>query len=120
MSTLSKTLRKVRGVRGATLRQVEKATGVSNAYLSQLENGSTSKPSPEILMKLAGFYEVPYESLLRSAGYLPAAPPSEAGAGAHVSAIEAALLSVKLTEDEEFKVAEFIEFLRVQRRQRGQ
>jgi len=53
-----------------TLRQVEGATDVSNAYLSQLENGLVSNPSPNILNNLSEFYDVPYEILLEKAGYL--------------------------------------------------
>ena len=56
-----------------SLREVEEATGkeISNAYLSQLENGKISKPSPSILHSLAGVYSVPYEKLMERAGYLP-------------------------------------------------
>lgn len=58
-----------------SLREVEEATGkeVSNAYLSQLENGKISKPSPSILYSLASVYGVPYEKLMERAGYLPPA-----------------------------------------------
>lgn len=37
---------------GLTLRQVEEKTGISNAYLSQLENGKIKKPSFKIVSKL--------------------------------------------------------------------
>lgn len=117
MRSLAETLRHIRGVRGYSLREVEKETGISNAYLSQLENGNTLHPSPHVLQKLAGYYEVPYESLMADAGYLQ--PAAEGGRPkARASAIEAALMTAKLTDDEQLKVAEFIEFLRSQRRQR--
>lgn len=48
-----KTLRENTGI---TLREVEKETGISNAYLSQLENGKIKKPSYEIVMTLVNFY----------------------------------------------------------------
>ena len=38
-----------------TLRQVEKQTGISNAYLSQLENGKSS-PSYDKVKTLINFY----------------------------------------------------------------
>lgn len=41
-----------------SLRSVEEATSVSNAYLSQLERGKIREPSLEILRKLALYYGV--------------------------------------------------------------
>jgi len=63
-------LRKVRLAKGKTLRQVEAQTGISNAYLSQLENGQVDNPSPQFLEKLAEAYGIDYPGLLRIAGYL--------------------------------------------------
>ncbi len=114
---LAEALRQVRGVKGLSLREVEKATGISNPYLSQLENGKAENPSPHVLFKLAAFYEVPYEALMEAAGYL-ARPPAVAGEPKRPGAIQAALLSAELTADEQGKVAEFIQFLRSQRRPR--
>jgi len=57
------------------LREVEEASGVSNAYLSQLETGKISKPSPHILHKLAAVYGVPYEVLMEKAGYISRSVP---------------------------------------------
>jgi len=54
-------------------REVEKLCGVSNSYLSQLENGQRGIPSPDILKKLAPVLKVSYEELLVAAGYLPSA-----------------------------------------------
>ena len=62
-------LRQVKG-RSVSLREVERQTGISNEYLSQLERGIAKKPAPDVLQKLAKFYQVPYETLLVSAGYL--------------------------------------------------
>ena len=62
-------LRQVKG-RSVSLREVERQTGISNEYLSQLERGVAKKPTPEVLQKLAKFYGAPYESLLIAAGYL--------------------------------------------------
>jgi transcriptional regulator with XRE-family HTH domain len=62
----------LRTAKGLSLREVEEATGkgVSNAYLSQLENGKIKKPSPNVLYSLAEVYAVPYEALMEKAGYL--------------------------------------------------
>ncbi|HTO77370.1 MAG TPA: helix-turn-helix transcriptional regulator [Thermoanaerobaculia bacterium] len=113
---LSHVLRRLRGIRGATLREVDAKTGISNAYLSQLENGNASNPSPHLLLKLAEYYDVPYESLLEAAGYLHRSEGSKTSG--RVSALQAALLGAQLTDDEQVKVGEFIEFLRMQRTSR--
>ncbi len=46
----------MRSLKNVTLRQVEKATGISNCYLSQLENGKIKRPSHEIVTKLQTYY----------------------------------------------------------------
>jgi transcriptional regulator with XRE-family HTH domain len=99
----------LRTAQGFSLRQVEEATGkaVSNAYLSQLENGKIKKPSPNVLHSLAEVYAVPYESLMEKAGYLL---PNEGGAGRRkrlaVFAID------DLTAEEEEELLKYLAFLR--------
>jgi transcriptional regulator with XRE-family HTH domain len=63
-------LKTLRATRRMTLRGVEQSAAVSNAYLSQLEQGRIAKPSPQILHKLAACYGIPYEDLLTKAGYM--------------------------------------------------
>ena len=117
--TLGETLRLTRKLKGLSLREVEERTGISNAYLSQLETGKAENPSPHVLHKLSEVYDVPYESLMKAAGYL-VKPGPKSGPPKRPSAIQAALMSAKLTPEEEKKVAEFIEFLRSQwRRPKG-
>jgi repressor LexA len=65
-----KYIRYLRKQANLTIRQLELYSGVSNAYLSQLENGKRNVPSPEILRKLSGPLKVPYEELMAKAGYL--------------------------------------------------
>lgn len=69
-SALGNHLRALRAARALTLREVEASSSVSNAYISQLEQGKISSPSPHILQKLANSYGVPCESLLQRAGYM--------------------------------------------------
>lgn len=92
--------------RPATLRVVSAKTGISNAYLSQLESGEAARPSPEKLHALADYYEVPYESLMREAGYIRRAAEGEAP---DVSAFEMQLMSMKLNPDEQDQVVRFVE-----------
>src|SRR5262245_51371598 len=76
MKQLGKTLTMARERKALTLREVERITGVSNAYLSQLENDRIKAPSPNVLHKLAGLYDLPYAALMLQAGY-PAAESRE-------------------------------------------
>ncbi len=110
--TLAEELRRLRGIRGASLRDVEKETNISNAYLSQLEHGDIKEPSPNILYKLAQFYEIKYEILMESAGYLK----HNKNKSKHPSAMQAALMSAKLTGEEMEEVAKFLEYLKSKKR----
>lgn len=114
-SKLAEELRRIRGIRNVSLRKVEEATGISNAYLSQLERGEAKSPSPSKLHSLAEFYGVPYESLMEAAGYL-AEKPFHEGAKQSISATQAALMSADLNKEEQEMVAKYIGFLRSQRK----
>ena len=64
---IGETLRRLRG--DTSIRAVQRLTGVSNAYLSQIEKG-TRHPGPRLLGRLAALYGVSVHDLLRKAGYL--------------------------------------------------
>ncbi len=63
-------LHNLRKKKGLTLKQVEKAARVSNAYLSQLERGRRRPPHPDILKRLSNVYGVSHRELFIAAGYL--------------------------------------------------
>jgi transcriptional regulator with XRE-family HTH domain len=63
-------LRDLRKIKGYTIREVSDRSGVSTAYISQLENGNRGVPSPEILMKLSEGLNISYSDLMNLAGYL--------------------------------------------------
>ncbi|MBS4201857.1 helix-turn-helix transcriptional regulator [Bacillus sp. FJAT-49732] len=63
-------IKKFRKQRNLTIRQLELYSGVSNSYLSQLENGKRGIPSAEILKKLSGPLDVPQNELMIAAGYI--------------------------------------------------
>ena len=63
-------MRELRKSKGLTLKQVEHAAKVSNAYISQIERGLRNPPHPDILKRLAVAYEVTHRELLIAAGYL--------------------------------------------------
>ena len=112
MSVIGEELRRLRLHRGVSLRDVEKETKISNAYLSQLESGKAEQPSPRILHKLAEFYNVPYESLMGVAGYLRSTQNGNSNAG---TPLHTALMSAELTHDEAQIVSRFVDFLRKER-----
>ena len=57
-------LRELRERSRYSLRNVESYTGISNSYISMLENGKRSYPSHSMLQRLAKLYRVPMEELL--------------------------------------------------------
>ena len=63
-------LKSLRDRQRMSLRDVEKESGVSNAYIAQLEKGDRPAPSPDILKKLAHVYNITVRELLMRAGYL--------------------------------------------------
>jgi SOS regulatory protein LexA len=63
-------LKELRKERGLSIRQLEKLSGVSNAYISLLENGKKGFPSPEILKKIHEPLGVSYDELMEKAGYI--------------------------------------------------
>ncbi len=70
MAAFGPYLRELRRAARLTLKQVERAAHVSNAYLSQIERGLRNPPHPDILKRLATVYDVPPADLLIAAGYL--------------------------------------------------
>lgn len=89
-----------------TLREVEKATDVSNAYLSQLESGKIKQPSPLTLHKLATFYGVSYEVLMEKVGYPVPKKEEKLQSGT------AAYRIGEITEDEEVELLNYLKFIR--------
>jgi len=101
----------VRQSKGFTLREVQEATdnAVSNAYLSQLENGKIQKPSPNILHALAEVYGIEYTILMEKAGYITTA--SKSAAPARHGRL-ATLSKMDLTTEEEEELFRYLNYLR--------
>jgi transcriptional regulator with XRE-family HTH domain len=114
-SALGTLLSDLRVAKGLSLRQVEQATqrAVSNAYLSQLEQGKIQQPAPSILHRLAAVYAIPYEALMEKAGYL--LPQAARAAGGRRKRLAAFAID-DLTAEEEEKLLEYLAFLRSRRR----
>jgi len=109
MKSLGKTLKDARELIPLTLRQVEEAAGISNAYLSQLENEKIKKPSANVLYKLANLYNIELNSLLAAAGII------QESTDAKSKLLNSAALSAeKLTQEEEDQLLKYLKFLRNQ------
>jgi transcriptional regulator with XRE-family HTH domain len=109
-------LRSVRQGKGWTLRDVGEASAqeVSNAYLSQIENGKISKPSPQMLFSLATVYDVSYENLMERAGYIGRTRANEHAPAKHGRAATCAI--DHLTAEEEQELLKHLEFMRWKRK----
>jgi len=100
-------LKSLRQAKGLSLRDVERVTSVSNAYLSQLESERIKQPSPTVLHKLARFYDVPYDYLMECVGYPAAGSTSrESTKPTHSDRLG------KLTGDEEIALLDYLAFIR--------
>lgn len=113
--TLGQYLASIRNDRKMSLRQVEEASGreVSNAYLSQLENGKIQQPSPTILNKLADIYKIDYVTLMELAGYLPATSTRD---DAQRHGRLATFAEHNLSQEEEAQLMEYLQFIRTKKR----
>jgi transcriptional regulator with XRE-family HTH domain len=63
-------LKSLRDKQRMSLRDAERVSGVSNAYISQIESGTKPPPHPDILKKLAKAYNVTVRELYMRAGFM--------------------------------------------------
>ena len=107
--TLGRFLRAARDAKALSLRDVERSTGISNPYLSQLESGRIKGPSPNVLFKLAELYQVDYAEMMDLAGY-----PSPKLGRRRTEGVLSRLGPI--TTDEASQLSEYLAFLRGRRR----
>ena len=108
MSTLGITLKKTRESVSLTLREVEEVSGISNAYLSQLENDKIKKPSANILYKLSNVYNIDLNTLLSAAGIIKKSSNILSENNEWSNRI--AFYAPKLNEEQKKEVENFIKF----------
>ena len=108
-------IRKARQDVSMSLRDVEEATNkeVSNGYLSQLESGKITKPSPHVLHALSQALSVNYETLMQRAGYL--LPTAKRAKGLKHGRAATCTID-NLTADEESQLLEYLTFLRTKKK----
>lgn len=59
--------------------------GISNGYLSLIEQGNVVSPSPRYLMAMANHYELPFDRLMALAGHPSGSEPASASRGPRVA-----------------------------------
>lgn len=107
MADYGKYFKGLRESKNLTLRDVEKKTDISNAYLSQLETGKVKQPSPVNLYKLAEIYEVPYELLMEKVGFpVPKGKLEVNNKHGTYSRFG------KITDEEELELLDYLSFIR--------
>lgn len=105
--SLGETLKECRELMPLTLRQVEEAIGISNAYLSQLENDKIKKPSANFLYKLSCLYKIDIDVLLYAAGIISDKPATGGGAMGAIAG-----QAGQLTSEEEIQLLDYLKYLR--------
>ena len=107
-----------------SLREVEEAAEVSNAYVSQLETGKITKPSPDILHRLAEAYAArlprkspvssSFERMMELAGHIMPEKKQGGRAGRLPTfAVE------ELTDEEEDELLRYLAFIRMRKGSSG-
>lgn len=111
LTSLGNYLKDARTARGWTLREAEDHTGVSNAFLSQLEGARIKQPSPHVLHKLCESYELSYALTMEYAGY---PVPEET----QLKSTEQRFMSRlgRTSNSEQHALLEYLNFLRSKRR----
>lgn len=113
MKELGQQLLKVRQVRKLSLNAVADQADISAAYLQKLERGAVKAPSPPVLHRLARALDLPYPTLMETAGYL--VPREEVG-DRSPNLLAHALMGEELTPEEAAALAEYLAFFRSQHR----
>lgn len=110
LELLGKTLKEARTALGWSLRDAEEKTGVSNAYLSQMEGAKIKQPSPKVLHKLTEAYGLSYALVMEYAGY----PVPEA---AQFTTPEHRFMSQlgRVSGTEQKALVEYLQFLRTRK-----
>jgi len=108
--TFGAVLRQAREVRGMSAVDAARASSISPAYLSKLENDAVKRPSPHVLHQLSEALAVPYTELMRLNGYRVSGESKADG-----DTIGAALFA-DLTDDERDELLEYLAWYRARKR----
>jgi HTH-type transcriptional regulator, competence development regulator len=98
-------LRGLRETQGWSLREAAEHSGLSNGYISLLENGRIENPSATVLGRLAQAYETPINRVLVAAGVPTDQPTSQSLDPRLVELLE------RLTPEAQAEVASYAGYL---------
>lgn len=104
--TLGAVLRLARESKTYSLRYVEDKTGISNAYLSQLENDKIKKPAADTLYKLSEIYNIEFNYLLQKAGLVEKNKNANHSVGRFIFSKD------NLTSAEEEELIRYLQYIR--------
>ena len=109
MLTLGDYLKTLRKSNNLTLKQIEDNLGISNAYLSQLENNKIKSPSVYLLNKLSNLYDVPLAEILEKSGIVkkPKQTREETRLNSRI-----AFSTEKMSKEEKKEVLEYLNYLK--------
>lgn len=108
MNTLGEYISEHRNKKRFSVRKLAELAQISHTEVHRIENGERANPSPSILKALSGPLDVPYDELMKVAGYLEQCD-SKNNHDVRIKHIDT------LTSSEIEEVNSFIEFLLVRR-----
>lgn len=108
---VGRVLRRARMHRQLSLRDVERRTGRSNAYLSQIERGLIKRPDPVVLLELAELYSLDFELLAAWAGWAGSKQQGEGNAVRGDSTTALVRKVLELDDEQRSKALSLIENL---------
>lgn len=118
---LGEYLNQVRRSQQLTLRDVEAKSGntVTNGYLSQIEAGAVTRPSPNKLWHLAEVYGIDYSDLLERAGHkVPTSTVSLRGTGNKMTAGVSLRAIEELDPEDQEDLREYLAYLQARKKRR--
>jgi transcriptional regulator with XRE-family HTH domain len=104
--TLGTVLKLARESKTYSLRFVEDKTGISNAYLSQLENDRIKKPAADTLFKLSEIYKIDFNYLLQKAGLVEKNKTGNHSVGRFIFSKD------NLTSEEQEELIRYLQYIR--------
>lgn len=113
MSSLGSYLKSLRKSNNLTLKYIEDNLGISNAYLSQLENNKIKSPSIYVLTTLSDVYDTPLAEILEESGIIkkPEKTKEETQLNSRI-----AFSTEKMSKEEKEEVLEYLKFLKSKRK----